>query len=420
MGISSTLAREFGRAERREEAVLTALPYLLLAASAVVAVLQIAPLPRPVPVAVLTVASAAWLAWWVSAHPAWRDRRGLMGAHVAGLLVLCAALVVMAPSYGIFTMTGYLHSYALLHGRWRALGALGTSAIMAVTYLGGLARIEPDEVWLWLAITALSTALAVAAYRLTDAAEQRADTQRRALAALEEAHRRLQEATEANAALQTQLLAQARESGTLAERQRVAREIHDTIAQGLAGILTQLQVAGPALPHSSPVRERLDVAERLARESLVEARRTVRALGPEQLERGTLREALEEITDAWSAVHGTRVELTVTGAERALPPEAEAALLRVAQEALANVAKHARAEHVALSLVHAPQRVVLEVRDDGDGFEPETRAPTDEEADGEGGFGLHGMRQRLEAHGGRLVIDAAPGRGTALCATLPG
>lgn len=420
MGISSTLAREFGRAERREEAVFSALPLLLLAASALISLLQLGELGRPVPVLVLTGACAIWLLGWVRARPALRGRPAAAGTHVAGLMGMGAVLVLLAPWYGIFALTGYLHGYSYLRGPGRVLAALATSAIMAVAYLGGIARIEPGEVWLWLAISVLSTALAVAAYRLTDAAEQRADTQRRALVALEEAHRRLQEATDANAALQAQLLDQARESGTLAERQRVAREIHDTIAQGLAGILTQLQAAEPALPPGSAARDRVLTAERLARESLVEARRTVRALGPEQLERGTLREALEEITDAWSDAHGIHVELTVTGAERTLPQEAEAALLRVAQEALANVAKHARAEHVALSLVHALQRVVLEVRDDGDGFESETRAPADEEADGEGGFGLRGMRQRLEAHGGRLVIDAAPGRGTALCATLPG
>lgn len=416
MGISSTLAREFDRAERREEAVISALPFLLLAASALISLLQLGELACPVPVLVLTGACAVWLLGWVVAGPVLRGRPTAAGIHVAGLMGMSAALVLLAPWYGIFALTGYLLGYASLRGAAQLLGALATSAIMAVAYLGGLARIEPDEVWLWLAITVLSTALAVAAYRLTDAAEQRADTQRRALAALEEAHRRLQETTEANAALQAQLLEQARESGTLAERQRVAREIHDTIAQGLAGILAQLQAAGPDLPRTSPVRERLDVAERLARESLVEARRTVRALGPEQLERGTLEEALTEVARGWSADRALPAELSTRGEARPLAAPVEAALLRIAQEALANVAKHAQARRVELSLLYAPQRIVLEVRDDGIGFDPETvqGRRTD------GGYGLAGMRRRLEELGGRLVVDASPGAGAALCATVPG
>ncbi|MGP9536660.1 sensor histidine kinase [Brachybacterium sp. AOP43-C2-M15] len=416
MGIASELTQEQLRAERREDAVFTALPFLLLAVATLITLLDLPQVRFPVLALALTVVSAAWVAWWVTAHPQWRARPGLMGVHYAGLTLLAAALVALAPWYGIFAVTGYLHAYPLLPGRWKLLGAATTSMILAVTYLGGIDRIRGDQWWLWLVISLLGTVLTVFAYRLTASAEQRAEAQRRALLALEEANRRLEAANAANDVLQARLLAQAREAGTLAERQRVAREIHDTIAQGLAGILTQLQAAEPTLPDTSPAHERLAVAERLARESLVEARRTVRALGPEQLERGTLPEALDEVVRDWSADRSLPAELSARGEPRPLPAPVEAALLRVAQEALTNVAKHARASHVELSLVYAPRRIVLEMRDDGIGFDPE--AVQSPRADG--GYGLEGMRRRLEEFGGRLVVDASPGTGTALCATVPG
>jgi Signal transduction histidine kinase len=134
----------------------------------------------------------------------------------------------------------------------------------------------------------------------------------------------------------------------------------------------------------------------------------VDALRPGPLEAGRLSDALA----AWPALvalHGVPVQVTTTGTARPLPPDAEVALLRTAQEALANVAKHARAARVGLTLSYMEHQVALDVRDDGRGFDPaETK-----------GFGLVAMRQRIEALSGTLQVESEPGAGTAISASLP-
>jgi signal transduction histidine kinase len=189
----------------------------------------------------------------------------------------------------------------------------------------------------------------------------------------------------------------------------MAREIHDTLAQGLTGIVTQLQAAEHAADDPAGWRRHFAAATRLARESLTEARRSVNALRPGPLEAERLSDALAGVAERWSALHGVPVQVTTTGTARPLPPDAEVALLRTAQEALANVAKHARAARVGLTLSYMEHQVALDVRDDGRGFDPaETK-----------GFGLVAMRQRIEALSGTLQVESEPGVGTAISASLP-
>ncbi|SPL95944.1 two-component system sensor kinase [[Actinomadura] parvosata subsp. kistnae] len=219
---------------------------------------------------------------------------------------------------------------------------------------------------------------------------------------------RLAALAEENAELQAQLLTQAREAGVLGERQRMAREIHDTIAQGLTAILTQLEALGD-VPGAG---ERLATVRGLARESLSEARRSVRALRPVPLEESPeLAAALTGVAERWSRVAGVPAAVSVTGAARPLHPEVEDTLLRVAQEALANVARHARAGRVVLTLSYMDDVVALDVRDDGAGFVHEPGRTS--------GFGLVGMRQRVTRLAGRLEIETAPGQGTGISATVP-
>ena len=149
----------------------------------------------------------------------------------------------------------------------------------------------------------------------------------------------------------------------------MAREIHDTLAQGLTGIITQLQAAEHAADDLAGWRRHFEAATRLARESLSEARRSVEALRPESLETGRLSEALAEVAGRWSALHGIPVQVTTTGTARPMQSEAEFALLRTAQEALANVAKHAQATRVGVTLSYMEHEVALDVRDDGRGFD---------------------------------------------------
>ena len=152
----------------------------------------------------------------------------------------------------------------------------------------------------------------------------------------------------------------------------MAREIHDTLAQGLIGVVTQLQAAGAA-DEPAVWRRHHDSAIDLARESLTEARRSVHALRPEPLASGRLDDALAEVAARWSERHGVTAEFTTTGAARRLPPAAEDALLRTAQEALANAARHAAATRVGVTLSYLDHDVALDVRDDGRGFDPAGR-----------------------------------------------
>src|SRR4051794_3967574 len=217
-----------------------------------------------------------------------------------------------------------------------------------------------------------------------------------------------------NAQLQAQLVASARDAGVRDERDRLAREIHDTLAQGLAGVVAQLQAA---LSGGEPDRERhLDTAAELARSTLVEARRSVQALRPEPLEAARLPDALAAVAARWSEVSGVPAAVTTTGTARQLHPEVEIALLRTGQEALANVGKHAAASRVGVTLSYMEDVVTLDVRDDGIGFD--LAGLPGEVADGSG-FGLTGMRQRVGRFAGRLEIESSPGEGTAVSATVP-
>jgi signal transduction histidine kinase len=200
----------------------------------------------------------------------------------------------------------------------------------------------------------------------------------------------------------------------LDERGRMAREIHDTIAHGLTGIVTQLEAAEHVKDRPADRQRHIDNALRLARESLSEARRSVQASRPEALEQASLPEALAKVAREWSAIHGIDVQVTTTGAPSPLHPEIEMALLRTAQEALANVARHAHASRAGVTLSYMGDVVTLDVRDDGIGFEiPEDRASES------GGFGLTTMRQRVTRVAGTLAVESEPGGGTAVSARVP-
>lgn len=214
----------------------------------------------------------------------------------------------------------------------------------------------------------------------------------------------------------------------LDERQRMAREIHDTLAQGLTGIIMQLEAAGRADKRDNERQRHIDNAIRLARESLSEARRSVQAVRPEPLEDARLPEALAAVSRRWEQIHHVPVETATTGDARPLHPEVEVTLLRAAQEALANVGKHAQAGRVGVTLSYMEDVVMLDVRDDGVGFDLAERrksAATSAATCAEGvpangsGVGLTAMRQRVHRLAGSLEVESEPGRGTALCVRVP-
>jgi two-component system, NarL family, sensor kinase len=195
------------------------------------------------------------------------------------------------------------------------------------------------------------------------------------------------------------------------ERAHLAREFHDTLAQGLAAITLQLEGALRHLEHDpTGARQRIQRALEVTRENLEEARRSVGNLRASLPAGMPLPVALQALCRAFTAETGVRVAVHVTGS-RALPPGLEIELYRIGQEALANVRQHARATDVTVILALRPSTVTLTVRDNGQGFDAETVRPA--------GHGILGMRERARLLGGRLRIIGRPGRGTLVTALVP-
>src|SRR5881628_17028 len=210
----------------------------------------------------------------------------------------------------------------------------------------------------------------------------------------------------------TRLSAQSRQSAVMAERNRMARDIHDTLAQGFTGVIVQLEAVEEAMSRNQGMKAsgHLDRAGELARESLREARRSVQALRPQALEEKQLSEALKDLIE--KMIHGTTVhaKFTLQGKRRKLPPEWETNLLRIGQEVLTNVIRHAHASAFDVQLIFDSREIRLTLRDDGCGFDPQRRHE---------GFGLQGMRERAEGMGGHLSIESANGKGTMISIVLP-
>jgi signal transduction histidine kinase len=201
----------------------------------------------------------------------------------------------------------------------------------------------------------------------------------------------------------------------LEERARLAREIHDTLAQGFVGISSQLDAVAMSMPaDNTPARACLELARRMARHSLTEARRSVMDLRASALDGQDLAQAIESGTKQLTAGSGVEVTVEVTGPVKELPQEMEQHLLRIAQEAVTNVLKHAQASRIWVKLSLEARRVFLRIVDNGRGFDN-----GDVFVSGGGHFGLLGMRERAERLGGELKLASHPGEGTQVEVTVP-
>lgn len=211
---------------------------------------------------------------------------------------------------------------------------------------------------------------------------------------------------------QERLSAVERDRGVQEERERVSREIHDTLAQGFTSVITLSRAAEAALARgdTDTAGERLSLIEQTAVDNLTEARLIVAELTPGHLQSRTLVEAMQRLGAAVSSETGLHTEVSVDGEPAPLGGVAEVVLLRTAQEALSNVRRHASAGQVSLALAYEPERVVLTVTDDGCGFDPAADRP---------GFGLDGVRARAAEVGGGVGVVSAPGAGTTLRLEVP-
>ncbi|MEV5612090.1 sensor histidine kinase [Streptomyces sp. NPDC052225] len=362
----------------------------------------------------VSAAALALQLWWGRAM---RTRPGPSGAGIVYYWVRWALAFVgslINPFYVFYAACGYFDVERLLPRRQVRPGLFAAIIVVAGSQAGGL---PPENSLGWVlfgGLLAVNSALVGFMGHINGKEKEQARIQIETIGELERTNTALQQALDENAALHAQLLVQAREAGIADERRRLAAEIHDTIAQGLTGIIAQLQVVKNA-PTLAVAHEHLDRASDLARHSLGEARRSVHNLAPAALDGATLPEALKKTVTDWSSRTGVRADFTLTGTAEPLHDEIEASLLRITEEALSNAARHARATRLGVTLSFMAGEVTLDVRDDGQGFDP-LALPA---RTGAGGFGLDGMRARAERLAGDVTIESEPGGGTAISARVP-
>ena len=210
------------------------------------------------------------------------------------------------------------------------------------------------------------------------------------------------------------LFAQSTQLGIIEERNRLAREIHDTLAQGLTGISLKLEAVDAMLEMNldpAKIRPTVQQALNLTRSNLDEARRSVLDLRAAPLEGRNLAEALQALAQDFGDRHHLSINHNVTGGSRPLPVRAEVGLYRIAQEALTNITRHAQAQHVNLDLAITPEQIQLTIEDDGQGFDP-GQIP-------EGSFGLLGLNERIKLLAGQLHIESSPGQGVRVNVVIP-
>jgi PAS domain S-box-containing protein len=201
-----------------------------------------------------------------------------------------------------------------------------------------------------------------------------------------------------------------RKLAVVEERNRIAREIHDTLAQAFTGILVQLEAAKDALPtNKREANSHITRARTLALKSLAEARRSVAELRPHELERGDLALAINSLAHQ-AKCNGTSIQCLVKGKPRRLSQEIENNLLRISQEALTNIIRHAEATRAHIRLTFKARNVQLVLQDDGKGFNTDSSGT---------GFGLISMRERAQRIGAELTLNSRPGRGSKIVVNVP-
>lgn len=363
----------------------------------VVAVVRTPPAQRHLTLIWELLFGACFLIYGLRAHPR-PGRAGLRPTRIEsilwmGSLNLAWALMLLNTPSAVWVAFPLMIIEMHALGSFYGVGAVGVTLTIAVVH--GMMGRPPgdDQVGLVLgpvigALTAVGFVLAIEMVRKESQARQRA----------------LTELASAQA-----LLAEAEKDRLLAgERERLAREIHDTVAQGLAGVELLLRGIDSTGRQLDPEVEQLVGRARLVtQENLAEVRRVVRALSPGELDNSDLAAALVRVGAKNSDEH-LQVEVRIEGRRRSLGVPVETGLLRVAQSALANVVQHAHASQAAVTLTFLPGEVLLDIVDNGVGFDPEHPATSG------GGFGLTAMGRRVEEMGGTLTVESEPGGGTAL------
>lgn len=361
---------------------------------------------RKAPVWVMLLLTGILLLWhWVGLKLAYR-KSDVLDDHaifrfivIIGVIVLWFALVNRSPAY-YFTLFGLFGQvFRHLSLRYGVIAILILTGLIIYEQLadaGATSSLTNPTIWAF-----LFTALGAIILGVWITAIIGQSTRRRHLIEQLEATR-------------AELAAAERRAGILEERQRLARDIHDTLAQGFTSIVMHLEAADQALPDDlDTLQKHLDRARGTARTSLEEARRVVHALRPHSLDQRSLPDAIERTAVRWQEETGIPLTTTTTGDPIPLHPDIEVTLLRAAQEALANIRKHAQATAVQLTLSYIDDVVVLDVQDNGVAFAGAAASPLS------GGYGLQAMRERAEQCGGSMTVESEPGEGTTVVVSIP-
>ncbi|MFF2086023.1 sensor histidine kinase [Nocardia sp. NPDC058176] len=311
------------------------------------------------------------------------------------LVAAWAVLVVLAPSFAWCAVPLVYTGLRILSVRVAVTLVVVLTALVVLTQLRLAGWADPNLILAPPAVAAVTTALFVGMRRQSE----------RQAALIDDLVRTREE-----------LAATERREGTLAERERLAMEIHDTLAQGLSSQRMLLQAADlvwdtdPDLAHTH-LRSAAEIAER----DLTEARRFVHDLAPADLAAGGSLSAALAALAARESTDTLTVRCHIEGTPGPLPQRVEATLLRIAQGALANVREHAAATTATITLTSLDDQIVLDIADDGRGFDPERAA----DHTGHRGHGLPAIRARVRQLGGDCTIESAPGDGTVLSAAIP-
>jgi signal transduction histidine kinase len=344
---------------------------------------------------------AAWYWFWAVRRRVWNLPLSQVATYLAVAAVLWVVLLLLHGAFLIVAFSAYAQVLGFLPTtRSAVLGAVALTLLVLV--MQGI-KMEPLTPAAFLfAVASAGAAILLSLWVSAIIRQSR------------ERHRLVEELE----ATRAELAAAERLAGKLEERERLASEIHDTLAQGFTSIVTLLEATDAQLEQGEVTARRF-VGQALdsARDNLAEARRLVWALQPEALVGSSLVEALGRLVVRLQDETGVDARFVVTGTPQVLSTQTVIALLRAAQEGSANIRKHAQATEVVLTLSYVGDQVILDLRDDGCGFDP--TALDGHKGELGGGFGLRGLGARLAALGGRLDVESTRGEGTVLVAHLP-
>ncbi|MEQ8672152.1 MAG: sensor histidine kinase [Aggregatilineales bacterium] len=284
--------------------------------------------------------------------------------------------------------------YLSLPLRWAAAGAIVLSGLTIFRMF----LFNVDDARSWIGFMAFLTLVGIALASFISDIIQQSERRKSLIDELDRTRREL---------VDTQ-----HRAGVLEERQRLAQEIHDTLAQGFTSIVTLLEAAENTADDAQRASGYRHQAKETARDNLEEARRFVHDLQPQLLDNQPLKAAIQRLADRYFAETSVQAQFTVTGSPLPLHPAIEVVALRITQESLTNATKHACATVVNITLSYLDEQIILDIQDDGIGFE------SDKVNMGQG-FGIIGMRRRVEHVGGTFTIESVAGEGTTIAAELP-